>query len=180
MATMLSCHSSKEQRIIGLKLYEYNNDFAALIDEWKNIGINTVFIDENLIQKPDFMQLCADNGIATCFIARTFWNPERLAEDSTLYAITSKGEKAIDDWVHFVCPTREEYRNEKIQYFTDMVKKYNPTGISIDFIRYFAFWEMVYPDASFDSIPNTCFCDECLAKFQQYGNFTIPENLIGT
>lgn len=121
------------------------------------------------------MKLCKENGITTYFIARTFFNPEKLAEDSSLYAITSKGEKAIDDWVHFVCPTREEYRNERTSYFKNIIETCNPDGISIDFIRYFVFWEMIYPEAPADSIVNTCFCEHCLEKFQKDENIEIPK-----
>jgi hypothetical protein len=46
--------------------------------------------------------------------------------------------------------------------------------VSLDFIRFFLFWEMVHPDRTYASIPNTCFCPTCLAKFTAETGIALP------
>ena len=43
-----SCNSSKNEtsfsdKIIGVKIYNYTGDYNLLKEEWKELGINTVF-----------------------------------------------------------------------------------------------------------------------------------------
>jgi len=56
----------------------------------------------------------------------------------------------------------------------DFVKENNPDGISIDFIRYFVFWEKVYPERNFNSLPKTCFDEKCITKFCSYIKDKLP------
>jgi hypothetical protein len=94
-----------------------------------------------------------------------------------LYAITEKGEIAKDEWVEFICPTRGEYRKQRIADIKQIVQEFDPDGISIDFIRHFVFWEKVYPDRTLNSIPNTCFDSHCLNVFEEETDIVIPREL---
>lgn len=163
--------------VVGVKLYDYSGDFNSLFQELKSLGINTVFIvSENLVKNKHFYSSAKENSISVFVVAQTFMNESAVTQDSSLYAITHKGEKAIQEWAHFVCPTRERYRKERIDYFKDLIRAFNPNGISIDFIRYFVFWENVYPDTKLSDLPNTCFCPQCLEKFQSETGLIIPQN----
>jgi hypothetical protein len=97
-----------------------------------------------------------------------------------LYAITEKGEIAKDEWVEFICPTRGEYRKQRIADIKQIVQEFNPDGISIDFIRHFVFWEKIYPDRTLNSIPNTCFDSHCLNVFEKETDIVIPQGLTAT
>jgi hypothetical protein len=162
-------------KIIGMKIYEYNGDYSALASQWKNMGINTSFISTTLAANDTFRKALKKNNIRVFIIFPVFQNPEILKQDSSLYAITSKGTKAKDDWVEFVCPSRKTYRNAKIAELSDLIHKFNPDGISIDFIRQFVFWEMIYPNREPGSIDRACFCDSCLAGFSRQQGITIPD-----
>jgi len=59
-----------------------------------------------------------------------------------------------------------------------VVREYNPDGISLDFIRYFVYWEKVYPDRILSSLPNTCFDSHCLEEFQKAAKIKIPLEFI--
>jgi hypothetical protein len=139
------------------------------------MGINTAFISTTLAANDTFRQALKRNNIPAFIIFPVFQNPEVLKLDSSLYAITSRGMKAKDDWVDFVCPSRVTYRNAKIEELSDLIRKLNPDGISIDFIRQFVFWEMIYPDRDPGSIDMACFCDSCLAGFSRQQGITIPD-----
>ncbi len=151
----IKSESSSKGKIIGVKIYEYKGDFNLLFNKWKELGINTVFAGTELLSDSEFISLAKKNNIDTYVILPIFFSPEDLAKDSSLYAITRFGKIANQEWVKFVCPSDGKYRAGKIKFISDFVSKYHPTGISLDFIRHFVYWEKVYPDADYDSLPNT-------------------------
>lgn len=170
-------NSSVEGKMIGVKIYDHNEDFESLINDWKDMGINTVFTSPQLFSDKKFRTIIRENEITSFIILPIFYNPEALQENPDLYAITNEGKQAIDDWVIFVCPSREEYRKKIIDSVKITIKELDPDGISLDFIRHFVFWEKIYPDRTFESLPNTCFDSTCLNKFQEETKINIPDSL---
>ncbi len=176
---LVDVHQAAEsgKYMVGAKIYEYKGDFPSLVMEWKRVGINTAFLSADLASKPELMALARENGISTFIILPVFQNPERLAANPDEYAVTGRGKRAEDGWVKFVCPTRDDYRAERLEYVKKLVKTCQPDGLSIDFIRYFVFWEKVYPDARPNPLDYACFCPNCLKKFQLDARVTIPPEL---
>jgi hypothetical protein len=170
--------NKNKYRIIGVKIYNYDKNFTKLYDKWKNLGINTVFSSVALMSNNDFRTLAKKNNLETFVILPIFFNPDTLQITPDLYAITNHGKKAKEEWVEFVCPSREEYRKRKIENITRLIQKLDPDGLSLDFIRHFVFWEKVYPDKEPHSIPNTCLDSFCLAKFEKETDVSIPASLI--
>lgn len=164
-----------EQFLIGIKIYDYQGELPRLFEEWRSLGINTAFVGESLQSNRNFHLLAKKFGISVFVIFPIFYDPEVLQKSPDLYAITQLGDKAIEEWVEFVCPTREDYRQQRIARIKKAIQELDPDGISIDFIRHFVFWEKVYPDRSLDTLPNTCFDDHCLLKFQKETGIEIPE-----
>ena len=170
-------NSSVEDKIIGVKIYDHNEDFESLINDWKEIGINTVFTSPQLFSDKKFRTITRENEITSFIILPIFFNPEALQKNPDLYAITKNGEQAKDDWVTFVCPSREEYRKNIIDSVKTIIKELDPDGISLDFIRFFVFWEKIYPNRTFESLPNTCFDSACINKFQADTKINIPDTI---
>ena len=169
--------STKNEKIVGVKMYELKDSVQTLISNWNKLGINTAFVSKQVAYDKNFRSLAKENNIDVFVIFPIYFNPEKLEKDSSLYAITNKGEIAKKDWVEFVCPTRNKYQTYIIEQAKNIVKETKPEGISIDFIRHFAFWEMITPDCPIDSIPETCFCNNCLATFQSETKNKLPKNL---
>ena len=163
--------------MIGVKVYNIDRELKSLFEEWEDLGINTVFASPSIFND-HFSVLAKKHDIETFVILPVFYDPDALQAHPDLYAVTDKGDKAKDDWVEFVCPSRDDYRKTRIDFISQLVRDLDPDGISLDFIRFFCFWEKVYPDRHPDSIPNTCFCTACLEKFQSEKNISIPESLI--
>ena len=179
----MSCNNSKkdtENRIIGIKIYQPQNDYPNLIAEWKEIGINTAFVSKELASNDQFRTVVRENNIKIFVILPIFYNPEKLKQDSSLYAITNFGKIAKEKWVEFVCPSNKKYRDEKVKEIVEYVKQNNPDGISIDFIRHFLYWEMIKPEEKPENINHGCFCEHCINNFLNTNNITLPDTLIGT
>jgi len=170
----------KPEHIIGVKIYNHAGSLPALFEEWQSLGINTAFVSASLDSNIEFRKLTDQFNIKTFIILPIFFNPEALQKNPDLYAITAGGEKASEDWVNFVCPTRTDYQKQRIEYIQNLILQLNPDGISLDFIRYFVFWEKIYPDRTLNSLPNTCFDASCLEKFQADTKIVIPINLATT
>jgi hypothetical protein len=166
--------------MVGVKVYEYTGRLPALFDAWREAGINTAFVSPALESNPEFRRLAKANGVATFIIFPVFYDAEELAKRPDLYAVTDKGLPAADDWVKFVCPTRQDYRAGKTEQLKKLIRETDPDGISLDFIRFFVFWEMVYPDRSLESLTNTCFDGSCLESFKRETKIEIPGSLVGT
>jgi hypothetical protein len=81
-------------------------------------------------------------------------------------------------WLQFVCPTRPDYRKQRIAWFVSLVRELHPDGLSLDFIRYFIYWEAVAPDRTGDSIEKFCFCDYCLRLMTAELGFNFPADAV--
>ena len=172
--TILAAGGAHAAPMVGVKIYETRRDPAALADEWRRLGINTVFASVALNQDSAFRAQMKRAGIARYAIFPVFYDPEALEADPDLHAVTARGERAVEEWVSFVCPTRSSYREKKIDFLRRLVREADPEGISLDFIRHFVFWEKVHPDRAPDAIPHTCFDPSCLAAFEKAARVTIP------
>jgi uncharacterized lipoprotein YddW (UPF0748 family) len=165
--------------IIGVKIYEHEGPLPELFGQWRSLGVTSVFVSPALASRGEFRSLARRQGISVFLILPVFYNPQELKEDPGLYALTDRGQKAEDDWVEFVCPTRRDYLSRRVEWVKALVRDIDPDGISLDFIRYFVFWETIYPDRTPESIANTCFDRSCLERFQKDSGITLPGGLSG-
>jgi hypothetical protein len=176
---LLGCtRVSERDKIIGIKIYDYAGNFNQLVAKWNDMGINTAFVSVELASDTSFRHVLKKNNIATFIIFPVFQDPEALKADSSLFAITSKGHKAKNDWVEFVCPSRKAFRNSKVAELGSLVKNLDPDGVSLDFIRQFVYWEMIYPGDDAEKIERACFCDSCVSEFFRTYDYAIPDTCL--
>ena len=180
LCVLPACNSKEKQKIVGIKIYDYNGDYAALVSKWKDIGINTCFLSTSLADDKEFREILFENKITVYIIFPVFQNPEILRNDSSLYSIINDGTIAKDDWVRFVCPSRSSYRKDKTEELANLIRDLNPDGISIDFIRQFVYWEMIYPDRDPQSISTACYCDSCIFEFIREYGIRLPDTCMTT
>lgn len=165
-----------QKKIIGVKIYDPVPDLPGLFNAWGRLGINTAFVSVGLAENKEFMELARARRIPVFVIIPVFYNPEELARHPDGYAVTGAGQPAKSDWVEFVCPNRPEYRRQRLDEISQLIQKCKPDGLSIDFIRYFAFWEMVYPGAILDPRQNTCFCSLCQQAMTAEKTIALPSD----
>ncbi len=179
---LMNCNpkTNEEEKIIGVKIYDHQGSMGELFNQWNDLGINTAFSSMELLSNGEYRRLADEHHISTFAIFPVFFNPDQLANEPHIYAITAEGKQAKEEWVEFVCPSRSDYRTQMVQNARAIIRKYNPDGISIDFIRHFVFWEKVYPDRDPASLPETCFDSSCMVQFQAKTGIIIPESLCKT
>lgn len=175
---LAACSPSTDKQMIGAKIYEHSGPFDLLFEAWNDLGINTGFCSQELISDQDFMSQARDHGISTFLIFPVFFNPDALSHSPDLAAINKDGFAAAEEWVEFVCPSRESYRHKIVEKARRLVREHAPDGISIDFIRHFVYWEKVYPDRDPTSLPVSCFDSVCLEHFQHEAGIEVPPSLI--
>lgn len=171
------CSPEDQHTLIGAKIYENSGSHKLLFEQWNDLGINTGFCSQELISDREFMKKAREHNISTFVIFPVFFNAEVLAKSPDLSALNRDGEKAAEEWVEFVCPSREDYRKQMVEHARLIVREHQPDGISIDFIRHFVYWEKVYPDRDPASLPVSCFDSVCLNHFQAETDVSIPSEL---
>jgi len=154
--------------IVGVRIYETERELPGLFEEWRSLGVNTVFASEELTSSGGFRALARKNGTDLFIVFPVFFASEELAEAPDLWAVTADGERAKEDWVEFACPSRADFRNRRVEEARAVVRRLRPDGLSIDFIRHFVFWEMVGPDRRSDTLPDTCYCVHCVQGFATF------------
>jgi len=173
------CTPKADTLLVGAKIYEHSGPYDLLFEHWNDLGINTGFCSQDLISEREFMEQAHDHGISTFLIFPVFFNPEAIAHSPELAAINKDGHAAAEEWVEFVCPSRESYRQEVVEKARHLVREHGPDGISIDFIRHFVYWEKVYPDRDPASLPVSCFDSVCMDHFSNETGIALPQALQG-
>jgi len=153
--------------IAGIKIYEHTGELEPLFGEWRELGVNTVFAGADLANRDGFMETAAASDTDVFIIFPVLFAPEELQAKPDFFAITADGEPARDDWLEFACPSKSSIRRQRMSEAVELVSRLRPTGLSLDFVRHFAFWEMIEPDTDPDSIPETCYCPTCLRRFAE-------------
>jgi hypothetical protein len=69
-----------------------------------------------------------------------------------------------------ICPTHPGYRKFRMDAFRDVLKEFEIDGIWLDYHHSHASWERAEPD-----MPDTCFCQRCIAEFTRDTNTDLPE-----
>jgi len=154
--------------VLGVKVYDPRFCTESYLDLMQESGINTVFLGRGALSETLCKEL-TQRGL--------FWNivePVFLVTDDATktLATTQDGNEASDDWVRFACPTDTEHLERVQARIKDDIKKYNPPGVSFDFIRFFQFWEMTMPSADPKALPRTCYCSRCIKEASRFASET--------
>jgi hypothetical protein len=162
---------------IGVSISATERDLPGLFEEWRALGVNTVFAKEGAASSGGFRALAKKSDLGVFIRFPAFLAPEELAENPGLWAMTAGGKQAKEDGVGFACPSRTEFRSRRVENARTVVKRLRPDGISIDFIRYPVFGEGEGTDDDSASPLDTCYCVYCLQAFATslgVPTFTIP------
>jgi hypothetical protein len=148
---------------------KYDGNPALLVEEARRAGLNMISVMDRYFTQGDaanseLIKLAEEAGIKVFIIFQTFYNDDASIDESNS-ALDREGNMVKDSWLSFICPNEEVYKKKRLQDIADLVSSVRPHGISMDFFRYFVYWEA----GREGNRPQTCFCSRCLEKFgQQY------------
>lgn len=73
------------------------------------------------------------------------------------------------DWFMGVCPTHSGFQGYRKQQLQTILADFKVDGIFLDYVHWHAQFETPNP-----ILPETCFCDRCLAQFSKQSGVTVP------
>jgi len=197
IATFSSCknmqagnHSSEGEMIVAAKLF--NRIDAIALQEKVEIAqrlgvVNQFLIFPEQVHIDGTPGVLNNSGIDLWLIAPVFYNDENAYNSenelilpsgrSPKWAICDDGKVAHDEgWLTMVCPNDPEYLSYRIEYIKSAMRKCHFTGVSLDFMRYFVFWEGTRPDTNPETLRNACFCDACIRDFATAEGIVVAGN----
>jgi hypothetical protein len=167
--------------IVAAKLFKKLNADALQkqIEIMQDAGVNQLYVFPEQVHKSGAVAVLEKSGIDVWLIAPIFFNDENgnLTNPVPKWAVCDDGETAQEksndgNWLKMVCPHDSEYMDYRIAYLKDALRKCHFTGVSLDFIRYFVFWESVFEDTDPNTLRNSCFCDICVNRFKHFADIS--------
>lgn len=151
----------RENMFHGCKIYKPTSDYNTLTKEFTDLSFNTFYISEELALNETFLS-SLPKGAQTLLIAPILYDNDTLLDEyPEASAIKADGSRATENWVSFICPNQKEIINSKVTKYIQLAQKAHCAFISLDFIRYFSFWEQIVPN----NTDQTCFCPSCIHEF---------------
>ena len=144
----------------GVKIYSVPADISGTIKRWLELGLDTIMTGRECLKNKDFIDAVRSAGIRLSIVEPIFLAPENKPEQEL--SVDQNGQIAHEDWVRFICPSDTE-ELEKVYARIAEDAKLGPDCLTLDFIRFFQFWEMTSPDADPKSFRKTCYCEKCQA-----------------
>ena len=175
-----------EDRIIVAKLFSRLNasDLQYRVEVAQRLGANQFLIFSDQVLREGAAEVLSNSGIDLWLIAPIFYNDdnqgtaaaslaflEKLGREPK-WAVCDDGLPARQEggWLRTVCPNDREYMDCRIESFKPALRACKFTGISLDFIRYFLYWEGTRPYTNPQSLRSSCFCDVCVEEFANTSN----------
>jgi len=171
-------------QIIGVKIYPDRTPIqsSAMILDFQELQINTVFCtvynglrafypDSKLplgTPKDSLINFRSDlKSAGICFgtICPVFYDPDSWDQHPDWRTVDKSGNDFPDSWQKMICPSCEDYREFKLSIIQEVLEKFHPEFLILDFIRLPVDWEMITSDTRIESIREYCFCPRCRQKY---------------
>ncbi len=163
----------KQKQVKGIYLYNPNVEIDTFFTNCKKIGVNCVSSSDFFYNNKEFVGKAKQYGMNLVLNFPVFFDQKYLEKNPEYYCIDSEGKKAINGWLHFACPSQPDYFEHQKNKLKNWLEFVNPQMVTFDFLRFFVFWEKVYPDALYKDIVDGCYCDKCINDFQESTNLKV-------
>ena len=170
----LSCSAwAQSSKVLGAKVYHPVRSPQELVEFAKSLGLNTLFVGDELANSLPFRKQCRAAGLKYFLILRTFNDPEAARQDPTLVSIDRQGKPARRGDDAMICPSREDFRRAKVERIRATIERLKPDGVTLDYFRFFIYWEAVDPQKGPGDFPAFCFDRACLKDFVESGGVKL-------
>lgn len=136
----------------------------------KDYGVNAIFMGSGNLSA-ERITLLKKQGAQVFAEFNTMHDASYLKEhpDAAPIGVDGKVSPPPQGW-QGVCPTHPGYRRSRMAAFRKVLNEFEIDGIWLDYHHSHASWERDVPD-----MPDTCFCQRCIAQFQQQTKTELPD-----
>lgn len=136
----------------------------------QELGVNAVFVHSGSIDSA-MMERAKTEGVKVYAEFPTLNGKNYVEQHPEAWAINEKGERVeAASWFMGVCPTEPGFREFRFAQLRKLLNSFAIDGVWMDYVHWHAQFEVPEP-----ILPETCFCDHCLAAFSQDKQVEIPE-----
>jgi len=180
--------------IVATKMYGYDwwaGQYEATVDALAKAGTNLVLAQNPLDPLPasdvqqvrpagdyDDLRLRRElraRGIRCFESTAVFFQPEHYRQRPDLRPVGADGaEMTPADWYVGLCPSSEEYLEERVGLLQRVVTELEADGLFLSFIRFPGFWETWTPGVERTAITEYCFCSRCRRRFSRETGHDLP------
>lgn len=168
--------SKKIIHAIDSKKIEIRGIYGSPDAFWKKnlrldqLGVNAIFIHDGSINESMMKQAKAE-GLMVFAEFATLNGKHYVERHTEAWAIDKTGNKVEPaKWFMGVCPTEPGFKEYRMNELRKLLRKFNLDGVWMDYLHWHAQFEDPKP-----ILPETCFCEHCLTRFQSASNIRIPE-----
>ncbi len=136
----------------------------------REFGVDAVWLGSGSVT-PERMALLRAQGVRAFAEFNTLHVAEYLKEHPEAAPVGSDGQVSPppDGW-QGICPSHEAYRKSRMDAFRQLLRDFDVDGVWLDYHHAHASWEQAEPN-----MPDTCFCERCLSRFQGETGTKLPE-----
>jgi len=135
-----------------------------------DLGVNAIFVHGGSINR-EMMIRAREEGLKVYAEFATLNGNNYVDEHPEAWAINEKGERVeAATWFMGVCPTDPGFREYRFTQLQDLLGEFDIDGVWMDYVHWHAQFEDPDP-----ILPETCFCDDCLNKFSQDKEISLPD-----
>ena len=136
----------------------------------KEFGVDAVWMGSGGLTK-ERMALLRAQGVRVFAEFNTLHVAEYLKDHPDAAPVGTDGQVSPppDGW-QGICPSHEAYRRSRMEAFEKLLRDFEVDGVWLDYHHAHASWEQSVPN-----MPDTCFCERCLLRFQKDTGLKLPE-----
>ncbi len=136
----------------------------------KQLGVNAIFIHHGSINETMMTRAKAE-GLMVFAEFATLNGKNYVEQHPEAWAIDNTGKKVEPaTWFMGVCPTEPAFREHRRTELRTLLRKFDLGGVWMDYLHWHAQFEDPRP-----ILPETCFCERCLSRFQDASNIQLPQ-----
>ena len=135
----------------------------------ESLGVNAIFIHHGSIND-SMMKRAKAEGLMVFAEFATLNGKNYVEKHPEAWAIDNNGKKVEPaTWFMGVCPTEPGFRDYRQEELRKLLRKFDIGGVWMDYLHWHAQFEDPKP-----ILPETCFCESCLTRFQSSSNIQVP------
>jgi hypothetical protein len=136
----------------------------------RDFGIDAVWLGAGSFT-PERLKLLRAEGVQVYAEFNTLHAAEYVKEHPDAAPVGTDGQVSPPPhgW-QGICPTHDGYRRFRMDAFRKLLQDFAIDGVWLDYHHSHASWERADP-----VMPDTCFCDRCLRRFQDATGIRLPD-----